>query len=469
MANPEHLAILKQGVEAWNQWRASAPEIAPDLTGADLAGADLNGADLRAANLAEANLTDTDLSGNPVGRTTLSNTRLADANFTKAKLWFADLGGADAPGANFDGADFSGATLVKTNLTGANLSRVRLHGANLCDTILHRAQLIDADFSEASVGFVLFRVADLSMAKGLEWVDHFGPSSVSVETLFQSKGKIPDTFLRGCGVPDSLIAYLPPLVGAENGIEYYSAFISYSSKDEEFAHRLHSRLQADSVRVWFAPEALRIGDKFRVAIDEAIRVYDKLMVVLSATSVESDWVEKEVETAMEKERQEKRAVLFPIRLDDAVMEVKAGWAADIRRTRHLGDFRNWKNVWPRAGQGTAVRCGMKTSRGRRAMAWANRSVRGTQLPTSVGSLRPYMRPSKRISPIIISGCAAKYSFTGMVSPSELVISPIAFHAGPDGSSPGCRLRRITMSVVTSVLAFRLKASLGRRTAPSRSA
>ena len=96
------------------------------------------------------------------------------------------------------------------------------------------------------------------------------------------------------------------------------------------------------MRVWFAPEALKIGDKFRVAIDEAIRGYDKLMVVLSATSVESDWVEKEVEAAMEKERQEKQTVLFPIRLDDAVKDVKAGWAADIRRTCHIGEFTKWK-------------------------------------------------------------------------------------------------------------------------------
>jgi hypothetical protein len=35
-------------------------------------------------------------------------------------------------------------------------------------------------------------------------------------------------------------------------------------------------------------------------------------------------------------------VLFPVRLDDAVMDAQAGWAADIRRTRHIGDFQNWK-------------------------------------------------------------------------------------------------------------------------------
>jgi hypothetical protein len=67
------------------------------------------------------------------------------------------------------------------------------------------------------------------------------------------------------------------------------------------------------------------------------------MVLLSKSSVSSPWVEKEVETAFEKERREKRTVLFPIRLDDAVMDTDQAWAADIRRTRHIGDFRDWKN------------------------------------------------------------------------------------------------------------------------------
>jgi hypothetical protein len=33
MANPEHLKILKKGVEAWNKWRKENPDIQPDLTG----------------------------------------------------------------------------------------------------------------------------------------------------------------------------------------------------------------------------------------------------------------------------------------------------------------------------------------------------------------------------------------------------------------------------------------------------
>ena len=83
--------------------------------------------------------------------------------------------------------------------------------------------------------------------------------------------------------------------------------------------------------------------KTRILINDAIRVHDKLMVLLSYHSVKSAWVEDEVEAAFEREHRDGTTVLFPIRLDDAVMDSNAAWAASIRRTRHIGDFTKWKN------------------------------------------------------------------------------------------------------------------------------
>jgi len=188
-----------------------------------------------------------------------------------------------------------------------------------------------------------FTNVDISQCKGLETVRHTSASIVGIETIYLSYGKIPDIFLRGIGVPEPFIANMKALVAAMSPIEFYSCFISYSSKDQELAERLHADLISKKVRCWFAPDDLKIGDRLRTSFDEAIRVHDKLMVLLSENSVTSPWVEKEVETAFEKERREKRTVLFPIRLDDAVMETDEAWAADIRRTRHIGDFKDWKN------------------------------------------------------------------------------------------------------------------------------
>ena len=66
--------------------------------------------------------------------------------------------------------------------------------------------------------------------------------------------------------------------------------ISYSTKDEEFAKRLHSRLRDAKVRVWFAPEDIKGGVKLYDQIEREIQFHDRLLVVLSENSLQSEWV-----------------------------------------------------------------------------------------------------------------------------------------------------------------------------------
>ena len=112
---------------------------------------------------------------------------------------------------------------------------------------------------------------------------------------------------------------------------------------------MHTDLQAAKVRVWFAPEDLKTGDRIRDRIDESIRIYDKLLIVLSEASINSDWVETEVETALEKEQNIKTednprpTVLFPIRIDSATEKSDLAWVRKIRRERHITDFSAWKD------------------------------------------------------------------------------------------------------------------------------
>ena len=168
---------------------------------------------------------------------------------------------------------------------------------------------------------------------------HEGPSTIGIDTIYASRGKIPEVFLRGAGVPDEFITYMRSLVG--RAIEFYSCFISYSSKDQDFAERLHADLQAKGVRCWFAPEDMKIGDKIWDRLDQSIRLHDKLLLVLSANSIGSEWVEDEVTTAFEEERRRGKTVLFPVRVDDTVFDTEESWAAKVRQ-RHIGDFRQWK-------------------------------------------------------------------------------------------------------------------------------
>ena len=326
MANPEHLKILMQRVNAWNKWRLENAGIIPDLEVADLSLANLRGADFLGANLVWANLVGVNLN---------------EADLREANLRFADLSTADLCWAGLAGAKLRGANLTGANLRGAHLHGANLHGADLSGADFIGADLENSDFTNARMGSTVFGDNEFSTVKGLETLDHRGPSTIGIDTIYKSKGNIPEVFLRGAGVPEDFITYMKSLVG--KAIDFYSCFISYSSKDDDFAQRLHADLQQKGVRCWFAPEDLKIGDKFRMRIDESIRIHDKLMVILSENSIRSSWVEEEVEAAIEKERKQNKLVLFPIRLDDAVMETDQAWAASLRRTRHIGDFRPWKD------------------------------------------------------------------------------------------------------------------------------
>lgn len=352
MANQKHLDLIDQGMAVWNEWRENNPEERPDLSEADLSGADLSWANLSGANLSDTYLCRADLSGAYLSGADLSRANLNGADLKWANLNGANLNGADLSeailgGANLNGADLSGANLSITNLVEANLTGADLSGANLTEADLSRANLSEADLSGADLswadfGWSTFSGVDLSVAKGLDKVTHYGPSSIDIDTIYKSKGNIPKVFLRGAGVPKDFIEYVTLL--ARKPIELYSCFISYSTEDREFAERLHTDLQSRQVRCWFAPEHMKIGDKIRQTIDHTIRAYDKLLLVLSKHSIDSEWVEKEVETAFEEERRrKKKTVLFPIRLDSSVMDTDEAWAADIRRTRHIGNFVQWKD------------------------------------------------------------------------------------------------------------------------------
>jgi len=212
---------------------------------------------LRRASLRWANLNGALISGASLSGASLRRADLRDADLTEAKLSRADIGWAN----------ISGATLRDADLRGANLNSTKLDGT---------------DFARASVTGTQFDSVDSSRAKGLEDINHRGPSTIGIDTIYKSRGKIPEVFLRACGVPDEFIAYIGSMVGRP--IEFYSCFISYSTKDQEFAERLHADLQAKGVRCWFAPHDIEGGRKIHEQIDEAIRRYDKLLLISPSTA-----------------------------------------------------------------------------------------------------------------------------------------------------------------------------------------
>jgi uncharacterized protein YjbI with pentapeptide repeats len=298
------------------------------LSNADMAGADLSGASAVSANLNGAKLNGAVLNLTDLTRAKLNKSECRSAELQKAKLTNAVAESANLRGANLCGADLSGAKLYGSNLTEADLSQAKLERASFGRTVLNST--------------------NLTSATGLELATHFWPSFIDYRTLSLS-GQLATPFLRGCGLPDQFIDYLPSLLN--QAVQFYSCFISYSTKDQDFADRLYADLQNKGVRCWFAPHHIQGGKKVHEQIDEAIRVYDRLLLILSENSMSSEWVKTEIANARQREIREKRQMLFPISL--AQFENVHHWKAfdadtgkdSAREIREyfIPDFSNWKD------------------------------------------------------------------------------------------------------------------------------
>ncbi len=324
MASEEHVALLKQGTVVWKQWRVDNPSTRPDLSGANLRRADLTGADLSNVNLAGANLTGAHL----------TESDLTGADLSNADLYQADLRKADLRRANLTGAYLTGADLSNADLTGTELREVDLHEANVSHVEPYRT---------------IFANVNLSTVKGLETVQHRGPSTIGIDTLVASQGKIPAAFLRGAGVPEMLIDYLPSLF--TQPLQFYSCFISYSHADKVFAQRLHDTLQGRGIRCWLDEHQLLPGDDIYDMMDWGIRLWDKFLLCGSQASLSPPtnwWVDKEITIALAKEQQllqergEKVLTLIPLNLDNYMLtKWQDGKAEEVRR-RLAADFTGWE-------------------------------------------------------------------------------------------------------------------------------
>jgi uncharacterized protein YjbI with pentapeptide repeats len=401
MANPEHLELIEGGTKAIDAWRKRNPGATLDLSEADLGGADLTEVDLtgcdlheaflEGANLGGSNLTEADLNGANLNGATLTSATLKDANLSIADMKGADLGlaslqgamitkvdledaklrlanlqGANLSGSNLSNADLSSAILYEVDLSGAILAGANLKEADLRDTRMIHTDLNGADLGEADLcgcrleqayldatdlngarlgGSTLAKL-DLSAVKNLETVVHFAPSTVGVDTLCLSRGKIPKAFLRGCGVPDELIAASVSLARAMGAVPFLSCFLSYTHQDQDFAQKLAAKLRGEHLRVWTAPDGKQ-GWKTPEQIHQAIRIFDKWLLAVSASNIRNDRVLAEIRRAAKAgEGSDRKLFLIGLEAPAAIAKWLKGEAAKdpaLDPAYPVADFSEWND------------------------------------------------------------------------------------------------------------------------------
>jgi Predicted nucleotide-binding protein containing TIR -like domain len=126
--------------------------------------------------------------------------------------------------------------------------------------------------------------------------------------------------------------------------DYYSCFLSYSWSDKEFATQLHADLKSIGVRCWLDEKELRPGDNILEQVDRALDARDKILLVVSAAALKSQWVKREIDHALKVEQARHSTILFPLAVDSAAFERAADSTLRRVQGKLMLDFREWRSA-----------------------------------------------------------------------------------------------------------------------------
>lgn len=396
-------------MEQWNAWRKSAegkhgplPDFADaELTGLNIREANLNGMSFRGAMLAgnafeacslveadfhradlrdvsfenaclvranldgaiadRASFAESVLCGASLKRLSARSANFSFANCSQSGFWWADRIGGLSYGIGGGPTDLTSADLRGSLWSGARLDESILHdvdlsGAQIYETSLVKTELAGASFLGASMSQCVL-ASELSGIIGLDSVEHHRPSHLVPQA---DTYKLPDEFLRGCGLLQwEILSYslhdptLTPEEVAERQvaiftarcskpIQYRPVFISYSHADSEFVDLLQHRLYEAGVNVWRDVHDAPAGPLEGI-VHAAMK--DRLvLLVLSRNSTKSDWVEHEVRHARALAKEQKRHVILPVALDSTW--ASCSWLERVKeqiQDYNILDLSNWKH------------------------------------------------------------------------------------------------------------------------------
>ncbi len=340
MTKDEILNLFNSGEKNWNDWRLSRTNYI------DFSGIDFSNRDFSNYNLSYLVFKKTNFNFSNLSCTNISNSIIIESNFVSCNFRHSALNGSRIESCNLNSSDLSDCNLDCSYLIYSTFNCAILCNSSFLRSVFLENSINDAFLGNSRFGNTSLMRLDMSVTNGLDEIQFTGQCNIDFHTL--QKSKFSKTFLFKSGLPQNYINYLPDFIEPE-GIRLFPCFLSHSSKDKVFARKLYDALSAKGVLVWFDEKSLKPGDHLETSISKGISMYDKAILICSENSLNSWWVNRELDRVLDKEHFyykssiEKKHILIPVKIDQYIHTWENSRKSDIEKYV-IGDFINWNET-----------------------------------------------------------------------------------------------------------------------------
>ncbi len=252
-----------------------------------------------------------------VSESVFTSSRIPEAIFENAKLNKVIFKGAQLFKSVFEGSEAKESTLVQCNIEEANLSRSNfeqsifkdsiLAGANICDTILTKTDLSNTDLTRCK----------LNEGTQLNYSD-LRDSNLKNVDLYKAKLERTKVYYEDIEGANLFTNQLKGNFFVMERKQRTKIFISYSHSDQDFACKLASAIDSESIDVWIDLEEILVGDSLIAKIREGIDSSQYVCALLSKNSVRSQWVKNELDIAMTDQLERRKVKVLPLVIENDV-------------------------------------------------------------------------------------------------------------------------------------------------------
>jgi hypothetical protein len=223
------------------------------------------------------------------------------------------------------------------------MTNTKCQNTDFFQTQFWSVDLTGTDMTGSSFGYSIFQDCDMSDIIGLDQVRHDCPSTIGLDSVFQSHGKIPESFLLEAGLPAAALDFLKP--ASSDSTSLREVYIACIDQDQEIAKTLRDDLRAKGVRCWVFSQLVRgsaLVDRHSASdqeeIERWIRDYDKMIILGSVASLEVETLLNDITAAKQMQLTTEKWCMFLGAIDEALIEKRARFSRTLTAEHVVFDF-----------------------------------------------------------------------------------------------------------------------------------